>query len=171
MGSGNPQESFLFSDTVGVNIAFGIENPSDEDIRQAAESASVLDNILEFDHGFETLTGERGITLSGGQKQRVSIARALIKQPPIIIFDDSLSAVDTRTESEIIQHLRNRLNHTTVVTISHRISTIQQSDIIYVLDEGSVSEFGTHDDLLGREGIYASMYRKQLIERELEDIH
>jgi ATP-binding cassette subfamily B protein len=165
-----PQDTFLFSDTIGENIAFGTSNASAEEIEEAAEKAQVRDNILEFDKKFETILGERGITLSGGQKQRTAIARALIRDPKIIILDDSLSAVDTKTEEAILQHLRKELKGRTTLMISHRISTIKDADIIYYLEDGTVVEQGTHEELLKQEGRYSVMYNKQLIEQELAEI-
>jgi ATP-binding cassette subfamily B protein len=165
-----PQDTFLFSDTIGENIAFGTNNASKDEIEEAAEKAQVRDNILEFDKKFETILGERGITLSGGQKQRTAIARALIRDPKIIILDDSLSAVDTKTEEAILQHLRKELKGRTTLMISHRISTIKDADIIYYLEDGTVVEQGTHEELLEREGRYSVMYNKQLIEQELAEI-
>jgi len=165
-----PQDTFLFSDTIGENIAFGTNNATQQEIEEAAEKAQVRDNILEFDKKFETILGERGITLSGGQKQRTAIARALIRDPKIIILDDSLSAVDTKTEEAILQHLRKELKGRTTLMISHRISTIKDADIIYYLEDGTVVEKGTHDELLEQEGHYSVMYNKQLIEQELAEI-
>ena len=165
-----PQDTFLFSDTIGENIAFGTENATQEDIEEAAEKAQVRDNILDFEKKFETILGERGITLSGGQKQRTAIARALIRDPKIIILDDSLSAVDTKTEEAILQHLRKELKGRTTLMISHRISTIKDADVIYYLEDGTVVEQGTHEELLEKEGRYSVMYNKQLIEQELAEI-
>ncbi len=165
-----PQDTFLFSDTIGENIAFGTTDATQDEIEEAAEKAQVRDNILEFDKKFETILGERGITLSGGQKQRTAIARALIRDPNIIILDDSLSAVDTKTEEAILQHLRNELKGRTTLMISHRISTIKDADIIYYLEDGTVVEQGTHEELLKKEGRYSVMYNKQLIEEELAEI-
>ena len=165
-----PQDTFLFSDTIGENIAFGTQNASQQDIEEAAEKAQVRDNILDFEKKFETILGERGITLSGGQKQRTAIARALIRDPKIIILDDSLSAVDTKTEEAILQHLREELKGRTTLMISHRISTIKDADIIYYIEDGTVAEKGTHDELLKKEGRYSVMYNKQLIEEELAEI-
>ncbi|MDX1667553.1 MAG: ATP-binding cassette domain-containing protein, partial [Saprospiraceae bacterium] len=165
-----PQDTFLFSDTIGENIAFGTEDATQEEIEEAAEQAQVRDNILDFDKKFETILGERGITLSGGQKQRTAIARALIRDPKIIILDDSLSAVDTKTEEAILQHLRSELEGRTTIMISHRISTIKDADIIYYMEEGSIKEFGTHDELLKKQGRYSAMYKKQLLEEELAEI-
>jgi ATP-binding cassette, subfamily B, multidrug efflux pump len=165
-----PQETFLFSDTVGENIAFGKESAGTDEIETAAEKAQVLDNIMEFDKKFDTVLGERGITLSGGQKQRTAIARALIRKPSILILDDSLSAVDTKTEDKINDYLRAESKGRTTLIVSHRISSIHNADHIYVLDEGKIIEQGTHQDLLKEGGYYASMYKKQLIEKELAEI-
>jgi ATP-binding cassette subfamily B protein len=165
-----PQDTFLFSETIAENIAFGTSGASMEKIEEAAEKAQVRDNILEFDKKFETMLGERGITLSGGQKQRTAIARALIRDPKIIILDDSLSAVDTKTEEAILQHLRNELKGRTTIMISHRISTIKDADIIYFIEDGSIVERGSHEELLQKEGYYSAMYNKQLIEDELAEI-
>lgn len=165
-----PQETFLFSTTIKENIAFGVEDASMEQVEEAADSAQVLDNILDFEKKFETLVGERGITLSGGQKQRTAIARAIIKKPGIVIFDDSLSAVDTKTEDAILEHLRVKLAHVTTIMISHRISTVKNADTIFYIQEGSIVESGTHDELIEVEGRYSDMYRKQLLEQELAQI-
>jgi ATP-binding cassette subfamily B protein len=165
-----PQDTFLFSDTIGENIAFGTEDASKEEIETAAEKAQVRENILDFEKKFETMLGERGITLSGGQKQRTAIARALIRDPKIIILDDSLSAVDTKTEESILRHLRKELKGRTTLMISHRISTIKDADIIYYMENGTIVEQGTHEELLGKEGRYSVMYNKQLIEEELAEI-
>ncbi len=163
-----PQDVFLFSDTVGNNIAFGEMAASESDIENAANEADLLENVLDFSDGFETLVGERGITLSGGQKQRTSIARALIRDPRILILDDALSAVDVNTERTILGHLRKHFGRRTIVIVSHRISAVQEADHIIVLDEGRVVESGTHDLLLDQNGIYAGLYRKQQLEAELE---
>ncbi|WP_442590617.1 ABC transporter ATP-binding protein [Pedobacter sp. AW31-3R] len=161
-----PQEVFLFSDTIKNNIAFGLDEVTDEEIDTAAKNAAVYQNIIDFDLKFETMLGERGITLSGGQKQRVSIARALIKEPKILIFDDCLSAVDTRTEEEILNNLGRIMKGKTSILIAHRISTTKNADKILVLDEGRIAEQGTHDELINLHGIYEEMYQNQLLEEE-----
>lgn len=165
-----PQDHFLFSDTIEENIGFGIKGATTQDVEWAAEKAQVLDNILDFDKKFQTISGEKGITLSGGQKQRVAIARALIKKPKILILDDSLSAVDTKTEDAILKSLRNDETKVTVIIICHRISTIKDADYIYYIEDGKVKEAGTHEELLSQNGSYKSMYDKQLIEQELQTI-
>ncbi|MCC5941710.1 MAG: ABC transporter ATP-binding protein [Balneolaceae bacterium] len=165
-----PQETFLFSTTIKENIAFGVDDASIEQIEKAADNAQVLENILDFEKKFETLVGERGITLSGGQKQRTAIARAIIKEPSIVIFDDSLSAVDTKTEDAILEHLRVKLSEKTTIMISHRISTVKNADTIFYVQDGSLVEFGTHNELIKKEGHYSNMYRKQLLEQELAEI-
>ncbi|MEX2605381.1 MAG: ABC transporter ATP-binding protein [Gracilimonas sp.] len=165
-----PQETFLFSDTIGDNIAFGVDDASESQIETAAEKAQVKENILDFEKKFKTMLGERGITLSGGQKQRTAIARALIKDPRILIFDDSLSAVDTKTEEAILKHLRQELSGRTTIMISHRISTIKDADKIYYIEEGQITESGTHEELLAKNGRYSDMYNKQMLEQELAEI-
>ncbi|MBL8151162.1 MAG: ABC transporter ATP-binding protein, partial [Blastocatellia bacterium] len=162
-----PQESFLFSNTLAGNIAFGVEESDPKEIAVAAERAGLSTDITDFPKGFETVVGERGITLSGGQKQRVSIARALIRQPKILILDDSLSAVDTETEEKILDHLREVMSERTCLIVSHRISTVKNADMIIVLAEGEIVEQGTHQQLLDKGGLYAELYEKQLLEEEL----
>ncbi|RZL68669.1 MAG: ABC transporter ATP-binding protein [Pedobacter sp.] len=165
-----PQEVFLFSDTIKNNIAFGLDKVTDEAVYDAAKNASVYHNIIDFDEKFETMLGERGITLSGGQKQRVSIARALIKSPKILIFDDCLSAVDTKTEEEILHNLGKIMKDKTSILIAHRISTIKNADKILVLDDGKIIEQGTHDELLNLNGSYTELYHNQLLEEETRTI-
>jgi ATP-binding cassette subfamily B protein len=161
-----PQEVFLFSDSLARNIAFGVDTTNTEDIEAAAKAAAIYDNIKNFEKGFETEIGERGLTLSGGQKQRVSIARALIKNPEILIFDDSLSAVDTKTEEEILNNLKKVMKGKTCIFISHRVSTIKNADQILVLDKGRIIEKGNHESLLKKGGSYLALYEKQLLEEE-----
>jgi ATP-binding cassette, subfamily B, multidrug efflux pump len=165
-----PQEVFLFSDTIKNNIAFGLNEVTDEEVHAAAKNASVYTNIIDFDEKFETMLGERGITLSGGQKQRVSIARALIKSPKILVFDDCLSAVDTKTEEEILQNLGKIMAGKTSILITHRISTIKNADKILVLDNGKIIEQGTHNELLRLNGSYTELYNNQLLEEETRTI-
>ncbi|MET4084005.1 ATP-binding cassette subfamily B multidrug efflux pump [Pedobacter sp. UYP30] len=161
-----PQEVFLFSDTIKNNIAFGLNKVVDEEVYDAAKNAAVYQNIIDFERGFETMLGERGITLSGGQKQRVSIARALIKSPKLLIFDDCLSAVDTKTEEDILQNLGKLMKDKTSILIAHRISTIKNADKILVLEDGEIKEQGTHSSLLALNGIYTDIYNNQLLEEE-----
>ncbi len=163
-----PQETFLFSDSLFENISYGVDNGTEEHVRESAEISQIAKDIEEFPKGFETVIGERGITLSGGQKQRTSIARALMRNPKILILDDSLSAVDTYTEEEILKRLRTVMKNRTSIIISHRISTVKEADMIVVLDKGTIVEQGTHDELLLVGGIYSELYQKQLLELELE---
>jgi ATP-binding cassette subfamily B protein len=162
-----PQETFLFSDSVRENIAFGVETASDEQVRNAAEAANIATDIEGFPEGYSTMVGERGITLSGGQKQRSAIARAIIRDPRILVLDDALSSVDTYTEEKILNHLREVMRDRTTIFISHRVSTVRSADRIAVLHEGRVVELGTHEELLARSGYYTDLYNKQLLEEEL----
>ncbi len=161
-----PQEVFLFSDTIRNNIAFGIPDPDTDSVENAAKNAVVYNNIKEFEKGFETLIGERGITLSGGQKQRLSIARAIIKEPQILIFDDCLSAVDTKTEEQILRNLGKVMKNKTSILIAHRVSTIKNADKILVMDGGEIMEQGSHRSLIAKKGIYFELYEKQLLEEQ-----
>ncbi len=164
-----PQDNFLFSDTLENNIAFGVTEKDPEAVRQAARDACIHDNIMEFPEQYQTMVGERGVTLSGGQKQRSSIARALLKDSPILILDDALSAVDTDTEEQILRNLKiNRRGKTTLI-IAHRISTIQNADHILVLDDGKIAEYGTHEELMEQNGLYRSIYEKQQLEKQLSE--
>jgi len=162
------QDSFLFSTTVADNIAFGVDEASQEEVERVAKIAQVHDNIMDFPEGYKTFVGERGVTLSGGQKQRISIARALIKDPQILILDDSLSAVDTDTEGKILNHLKKEMESKTSIIIAHRISTIKDCDNIVVLDEGEILEEGTHEELLKNKQLYFELYEKQLLEEEIK---
>jgi ATP-binding cassette subfamily B multidrug efflux pump len=163
-----PQDTYLFSETVGENSAFGLEKFEDAQVRAAAEIASLDGDVQDFPKKYATMVGERGITLSGGQKQRSAIARALIRDPRILILDDSLSAVDTQTEERILTRLRGMMHGRTTILIAHRTSTVRDADQIVVLKDGGIQERGTHDELLARGGYYADLYQKQLLEEELE---
>jgi ATP-binding cassette subfamily B multidrug efflux pump len=163
-----PQETFLFSDTIRENIAFGAEHATDADVRRAAEAANIADEIESFPDGYNTLVGERGLTLSGGQKQRTAIARALIRSPRILVLDDALASVDTQTEDRILNHLREIMQGRTTIFISHRVSTVRNADRIAVLHDGQIVEYGTHEELIERNGYYTELYNKQLLEEELE---
>src|SRR5690606_15125831 len=156
-----PQDVFLFSDTIFNNIGFGIKDPDKESIFQAARDADVYDNITAFPQGFETRVGERGITLSGGQKQRVSIARAVVREPRILMLDDALSAVDTKTENNILNALKRIMHGRTTIIISHRVSSAKLANKIIVLVDGSIVESGTHESLLERDGLYRELFEKQ----------
>jgi ATP-binding cassette subfamily B multidrug efflux pump len=165
-----PQETFLFSATIAENIAFGVEEATIEQIRRAAELSGLAPDIEGFPEGYQTMVGERGITLSGGQKQRTAIARAILRDPRILILDDALSSVDTLTEERILNHLAGVMRGRTVILISHRVSTVRQADTIIVLEKGRIVEQGTHTELLQRGGYYASLAQKQMLEEELEAI-
>src|SRR6266849_7743625 len=165
-----PQETFLFSETIRENIAFGVQNASDQDVRWAADAANIATEIENFPEKYKTLVGERGITLSGGQKQRTAIARALIRNPRILVLDDALSSVDTQTEDKILNHLREVMQGRTTIFISHRVSTVRNADRIAVLHGGRIVELGTHDELLALNGYYTDLYNKQLLEEELAEV-
>jgi ATP-binding cassette subfamily B protein len=165
-----PQETFLFSATLGENIAFGVEDAPESEIRRAAEIAGLAPDIEGFPDGLKTIVGERGITLSGGQKQRAAIARAVLRNPRILILDDALASVDTATEERILAELSSVMRGRTTILISHRVSTIRNADRIFVIEHGEVVAEGSHAELLERGGYYADLYEKQLLEEELEAI-
>ncbi|HYI78625.1 MAG TPA: ATP-binding cassette domain-containing protein, partial [Chryseolinea sp.] len=156
-----PQDVFLFSDTILNNIAFGIKAPDEAKVVQAAKDADVYENIIRFPQGFNTRVGERGITLSGGQKQRVSIARAIVREPKILMLDDALSAVDTKTENNILNSMKRIMEGRTTIIISHRVSSAKLANKIVVLIDGLIAEEGTHDSLLMKDGLYKELYDKQ----------
>ena len=162
-----PQDAFLFSDSIKNNIMFGKADATDEEVKAAAKSAVVHDNILGFNKQYETVLGERGITLSGGQKQRVSIARAIIKNPPILLFDDCLSAVDTQTEETILNNLNDICKDKTTIIVSHRVSSAKNADKIIIMDNGQIIQQGSHNQLINQEGYYSALYLKQLSEKEM----
>jgi len=165
-----PQETFLFSDHIRENIALGVESATDQEILDAADAANIAADIEGFPERYQTMVGERGITLSGGQKQRTAIARALIRNPRILILDDALSSVDTHTEDKILNHLREVMQGRTTIFISHRVSTVRNADRIAVLHDGKIVELGTHDELLALNGYYSDLYNKQLLEEELAEV-
>jgi ATP-binding cassette subfamily B multidrug efflux pump len=165
------QEPFLFSDSIHNNIAFGKPDASREEVMETARIANIHNEIMDFPEGYDSLLGERGLNLSGGQKQRVAIARAILANPQILILDDAFSALDTYTEENILNNLKTVLPDKTVILISHRISTLQNSDRIVVLDEGRIVQQGNHSELLQEEGLYAQIYEKQLLEKEIESVH
>jgi ATP-binding cassette subfamily B protein len=163
-----PQETFLFSQTLGDNIAFGAHGSvTAEEIERAALEAGLAEDVAAFPEGFRTLVGERGVTLSGGQKQRTAIARALVRRPRVLILDDSMSSVDTHTETEILKHLRRVTSGRTNLIVSHRVSTVRDADLICVLQDGAIVERGTHVELLARGGLYAQLSEQQRLEEEL----
>lgn len=162
-----PQDAFLFSDSIKNNIKFGKEDATDKEVFEAAKNAAVHNNIVGFSNGYDTILGERGISLSGGQKQRVSIARAIIKDPKILLFDDCLSAVDTETEEEILQNLNSISSKKTTIIVSHRVSSAKNADTIIVLEEGEIIQQGAHSQLINKDGYYKELYNKQLSEKEM----
>jgi ATP-binding cassette subfamily B protein len=162
-----PQDTFLFSETIRENIAFGVESATAAEVQRAAEISQIDGDVQAFPNKYDTIVGERGITLSGGQKQRTAIARAVVRDPKILILDDALSSVDTYTEERILTHLKQVMRDRTSILISHRVSTVKEADEIIVLDSGRIVERGAHTELLARDGYYADLYRKQLLEEEL----
>jgi len=163
-----PQETFLFSATIRENIAFGVQDASAEQVHQAADISRIAQDVEDFPEKYETMVGERGLTLSGGQKQRVAIARAVIRKPRILVLDDALASVDTHTEDQILNGLREVMKGRTTIFISHRVSTVRNADRIAVLHHGKIVEYGTHDELLALDGYYTDLHDKQLLEEELE---
>jgi ATP-binding cassette subfamily B protein len=165
-----PQDPFLFSRTVRDNIAFGVDSADDAAIQRAATVAGLATDIAALPRGYDTIVGERGITLSGGQKQRITLARVALAAPPVLVLDDALSSVDTRTERAILEALREVLRDRTSIVIAHRISTIQQADVIAVIEDGRIAEIGNHDSLLAHDGLYAALYRQQSLEEEIAEL-
>jgi ATP-binding cassette subfamily B protein len=164
-----PQETFLFSESIAENIRFGRADATDTEVDEVAAQAGLTSDVATFSDGLATVIGERGITLSGGQKQRTAIARALVRDPMILILDDSLSAVDTQTEERILNALRSIRKGRTVLIVSHRVSSVKDADHIVVLEDGAIVERGTHESLVEKGGYYANLYRRQTIEAELEE--
>ena len=162
-----PQDVFLFSDTIENNIKFGSINSTEKEVIDVCKIADIHNDIEGFENKYKTLLGERGVNLSGGQKQRISIARALIRKPKLLIFDDCLSAVDTETEENIIKSLNNLKYSTTSILVSHRISSIKNANKIIVLNDGEIEEYGTHEELISKNGYYKQTYNQQLIEKEI----
>ena len=165
------QEPFLFSRTIGENIGIAKENITLSDIREAARIACIDDSVMEFTKGYDTVVGERGVTLSGGQKQRTAIARMLTQKTPIMVFDDSLSAVDAQTDAFIRRNLQTKLADATVILIAHRVTTLMHADCIMVMDKGRVVEMGSHKELMEKQGVYKTIYDMQMSLGEEEELH
>jgi ATP-binding cassette subfamily B protein len=165
-----PQETFLFSESLHENISYGRANPTPEEVEFALATSQLANDLPQLTHGLGTVIGERGVTLSGGQKQRAAIARAIIKDSPILVLDDALSHVDTHTEEEILHRLRAFAAKRTTIVVAHRTSTIAMADRIVVFDAGRIIESGTHEELLAENGAYARFYRRQLLAEQLEDV-
>jgi ATP-binding cassette subfamily B protein len=163
------QESFVFSGPLRENLSYGRSNPPHEELEQVIETSQLVNDLPQLTHGLDTLIGERGMTLSGGQKQRVALARALLKSPPILVLDDALAHVDTHTEEQILQRLQASKGRRTTILIAHRTSTAASADLIVVLEDGAIAEIGTHEDLLGRDGVYSRFYRRQLVAEQLQE--
>lgn len=163
-----PQDHFLFSTTIAENICFANPNFGEEKMIQAAKQAAIHEDIMQMPHGYETLVGERGISLSGGQKQRISIARAFITDPNLLILDDALSAVDAKTEEAILEQIRQKENHSSMIIVAHRLSSVMHADEIIVLEDGQIAERGTHQQLLDNQAWYAKMWHKQQLESNLD---
>jgi ATP-binding cassette, subfamily B, multidrug efflux pump len=163
-----PQDTFLFSATLRENVGFGVREPREEDLIDAIEVSRLAKDLEQFPHGLDTIVGERGVSLSGGQKQRTSLARAIMRDPTILILDDAMSSVDTNTQNEILSGLRRVMEHRTTLITSMRISTIKDADRIVLLEDGEIREQGTHRELVMKNGIYARMYRRELLQQEME---
>ncbi|MFN2443432.1 MAG: ABC transporter ATP-binding protein, partial [Thermoanaerobaculia bacterium] len=165
-----PQETFLFSDSIAENIRFGRSDATADEVAEAARLAGLESDLTGFPNGIETVIGERGITLSGGQKQRTAIARAIVRNPAVLLLDDALSAVDTQTEERVLRALKTLRKERTVFIVAHRVSSVKDADHIIVLEDGRIVERGAHEDLVAAGGLYADLYRRQALEEELEEI-
>jgi ATP-binding cassette subfamily B protein len=163
-----PQDTFLFSATLRDNVSFGVHEPNEEDLRHAMETSRLSKDLEQFPQGLDTIVGERGVSLSGGQKQRTSLARAIMRDPTVMILDDAMSSVDTNTQNEILSGLRNVMRERTTLITSMRISTIKDADVIVLIEDGTIRERGTHRELVLKNGLYARMYRRELLQQEME---